>query len=322
MPNSDVTVVIPCYNAAPFVRETLESAVNQTHPPLEVIVVDDGSTDNSAAIGESFGPPVRVIRQHNQGESVARNRGMDEARGDWIGFLDADDIWKPEKLERQIKAAQGSDAVCVHTWYFDFGEWNGVPRVPRPQLDGQYGAYHVLVDEAVIPPTTALTRARLPVRFPTWTQYTEDVVFMAELRAHGDFIFVNEPLAGYRRHKANQSSKLGIEVKWHETIERYLQSSPRIDKDTSEAVRQRWLARLCRDVWRAKENRNWDLYWTLRDHLNNFRGYDNVDLILNNRIYPRWTYTLKDTTDALFLGGYCPRSNGVGSATDKMKHRV
>ena len=96
-----VTVVIPCFNAARFLRETLESALNQSHAPIEVLVIDDGSTDQSAAIAASYGPPVRVISQTNQGESVARNRGIEEARGSWIAFLDADDIWLPEKLERQ-----------------------------------------------------------------------------------------------------------------------------------------------------------------------------------------------------------------------------
>ncbi len=98
-----VSVVIPCYNGAPFLRETLDSVLAQTHAPLEVIVVDDGSTDASAAIAESYGPPVRVIRQQNQGESVAQNRGIDESQGRWIAFLDSDDVWKPTKLERQIQ---------------------------------------------------------------------------------------------------------------------------------------------------------------------------------------------------------------------------
>ena len=88
-----VSVVIPCYNAAPWLRETIESVLAQTHPVLEVIVVDDGSTDQSAEIAESFGPCVRVVRQSNQGESIARNNGIDLARGDWIAFIDADDIW-------------------------------------------------------------------------------------------------------------------------------------------------------------------------------------------------------------------------------------
>ena len=96
--SQSVTVIIPCYNGAAYLREAIDSALDQTHPPLEVIVIDDGSTDDSAAIAESYGPPVCVIRQENQGESVARNRGIDEAKGDWVAFLDADDLWKPTKL--------------------------------------------------------------------------------------------------------------------------------------------------------------------------------------------------------------------------------
>src|SRR5262249_59293001 len=96
-----ISVVIPCYNGARFLRETLASVLAQTLPPLEVLVIDDGSTDDSGAVAESFGPPVRVIRQPNQGESVARNRGIEEAKGEWVGFLDADDLWNPDKLERQ-----------------------------------------------------------------------------------------------------------------------------------------------------------------------------------------------------------------------------
>ncbi len=73
--NRLVSIIIPCYNGAPFLRDALDSALRQTVPPSEVILVDDGSTDDSAAIAEAYGPPVRVIRQDNQGESVARNAG-------------------------------------------------------------------------------------------------------------------------------------------------------------------------------------------------------------------------------------------------------
>ena len=117
--NPSVTVVIPCFNAAPFLRATLESALNQSHAPCEVLVIDDGSTDQSAAIAASYGPPVRVISQANQGESVARNRGIEEARGSWIAFLDSDDLWMPEKLERQLTAAQPGVA-CIHTNFRPF----------------------------------------------------------------------------------------------------------------------------------------------------------------------------------------------------------
>ncbi|HET9372772.1 MAG TPA: glycosyltransferase family A protein [Vicinamibacterales bacterium] len=109
-----VSIVMACYNGERFLAETLRSAIAQTKPPLEILVVDDGSTDGSAAIGESFGAPVRVIRQVNQGEAVARNRGIAEAKGTHILFLDADDLLAPESLER-LAAAVGSspDAVSV-----------------------------------------------------------------------------------------------------------------------------------------------------------------------------------------------------------------
>lgn len=117
-----VSVIIPCYNGAVYLRETLQSAANQTQPPLEVIVVDDGSTDDSAAIAESFGPPVRVLRQANQGESVARNAGIAAAQGEYLLFLDADDLLEPDALERLAQAVDdvpGGVALMGACWFDD-----------------------------------------------------------------------------------------------------------------------------------------------------------------------------------------------------------
>jgi len=98
----EVSVIIPAYNAERYLRETLESVLAQTYRDFEVIVVDDGSTDRTGAIAAGFGPPVRCIRQANAGPSPARNRGIREARGALIAFLDADDLWLPEKLAEQV----------------------------------------------------------------------------------------------------------------------------------------------------------------------------------------------------------------------------
>lgn len=109
-----ISVITPCYNGARYLADTLRSALAQTSPPAEIIVIDDGSTDDSATIAESFGPPIRVIRQANRGESVARNRGIAEARGTHVLFLDADDLLGPEALERLTAAVAGrSDAVAI-----------------------------------------------------------------------------------------------------------------------------------------------------------------------------------------------------------------
>lgn len=95
-----ISVVIPLYNKEKSIAQTLECVLNQTYKDFEVIVVDDGSKDNSAAIVEAFNDErIRLVRQKNGGVSAARNRGTAEARGEYVAFLDADDAWKQNHLE-------------------------------------------------------------------------------------------------------------------------------------------------------------------------------------------------------------------------------
>jgi glycosyltransferase involved in cell wall biosynthesis len=96
-----ISVVIPAYNSAKFISRTIESVLAQTRRPDEIIVVDDGSTDNTAEVIKKFGSDVRYIYQENAGPSVARNRGVEAANCEWIAFLDADDEWLCEMLNRQ-----------------------------------------------------------------------------------------------------------------------------------------------------------------------------------------------------------------------------
>ena len=100
-----ISVVVPCFNGIAHVGAALRSVLDQRWPNLEVIVVDDGSTDGSAASIRSGFPSVIVIEQVNQGVAAARNRGIAEARGEWVAFLDADDIWLPGKLMAQMEVA-------------------------------------------------------------------------------------------------------------------------------------------------------------------------------------------------------------------------
>ena len=104
MNNPFFTVVIPLYNKEKYIKRTLDSILNQTFTDYEIIIVDDGSKDQSCKIVESIiDPRIRLIRQDNGGPSKARNRGIKEAKGQFIAFLDADDEWLPEKLEKQYK---------------------------------------------------------------------------------------------------------------------------------------------------------------------------------------------------------------------------
>ena len=97
-----VSVVIPSYNCELYIAETINSVLNQSHKNIELIVVDDGSTDRTREIVASFGPQVRLIAQTNSGRCAARNLGIREAVGEYICLLDHDDYWFPDKLERQL----------------------------------------------------------------------------------------------------------------------------------------------------------------------------------------------------------------------------
>ncbi|MGH9866840.1 MAG: glycosyltransferase family 2 protein [Candidatus Polarisedimenticolia bacterium] len=111
-----VSVVIPAHDAERFLAGTIESALGQTLRPLEVLVVDDGSRDATGKVASSFRPPVRVLQGEGRGVSAARNLGMAAARGEWIAWLDHDDLWEPDKLERQARmVTEDSDAVMVFT---------------------------------------------------------------------------------------------------------------------------------------------------------------------------------------------------------------
>lgn len=100
---SEVTVVIPAYKAESTIERAIRSVLNQTIKPCEILVVDDGSPDASFDIASRFGSPVRVLKKPNGGSSSARNFGIENASSEWIAFLDSDDTWKPQRLERQLQ---------------------------------------------------------------------------------------------------------------------------------------------------------------------------------------------------------------------------
>jgi glycosyltransferase involved in cell wall biosynthesis len=114
MIQGEISVIIPAYNRESLIGPTLESLLGQTKPAMEIIVVDDGSTDDTAGVASSFGPVVRVIHQKNQGPAAARNNGFRQSRGDFIHFFDSDDIAVPNKHEIQLKMLVDNDADIAY----------------------------------------------------------------------------------------------------------------------------------------------------------------------------------------------------------------
>ncbi|MDG2383309.1 MAG: glycosyltransferase family A protein [Pirellulaceae bacterium] len=113
MNSTDVSIIVPVYNGADYVRDAIESILAQSHTAHEIIVIDDGSTDSTGAIVSKFEGVVRYLRQDNHGAPAARNRGITEASCEWVGFLDADDLYRPHKLEIQLRRFRTHPSVDV-----------------------------------------------------------------------------------------------------------------------------------------------------------------------------------------------------------------
>jgi glycosyltransferase involved in cell wall biosynthesis len=307
-----VSVVIPCYNGERFLEETLISAVGQTHRPLEVIVVDDGSKDASAKLAQSFGPPVRVIRQPNEGESVARNRGVNEAAGDWIAFLDADDAWMPEKTARQLAALGPGDVACVSNVRF-FGEANyDAPKWTLPPE--QMCSIEYVCELNAFIPSTLIVRRDINARFPDWTKYGEDYVFTLEVCRRGTVAFVDEPLTRYRIHAKGQSSHPATLVRQDRTIRRWLADNEAdLGVARVAAIRRRQLELLVERARTARHARKLEAVANVREYLKELAGTDrNVDIFLQEPLYPSFVYKMVDMLDASPFGRFLargPRSN-------------
>lgn len=108
-----ISVILPVYNGAAHIAEAIDSVLAQQHRPLEILVVDDGSADESAVIAAGYGEPVRCFRQDNRGPAAARNLGLSMARGSLIAFIDADDVWSPDKLHWQLSLLTTTPSVMV-----------------------------------------------------------------------------------------------------------------------------------------------------------------------------------------------------------------
>jgi glycosyltransferase involved in cell wall biosynthesis len=108
-----ISCIVPVYNGETYLGEAIESILRQSYRPIEIIIADDGSTDGTATVAGRYGKQIRYLRQANAGPAAARNLGLSAAAGEFVGFLDADDLWHPEKLARQMACLQDALDYCV-----------------------------------------------------------------------------------------------------------------------------------------------------------------------------------------------------------------
>jgi glycosyltransferase involved in cell wall biosynthesis len=136
-----VSCILAVYNGQQYLAEALQSLRVQSRPMDEIIVIDDGSTDDTAEIAERFGPPVRCIRQKNAGQSAARNHGVRISHGDLLSFLDCDDLIHPQKIERQLKRiAEVPQLMLIDAYAQNF--WSPEVSEEQRQLDGWQSLTH------------------------------------------------------------------------------------------------------------------------------------------------------------------------------------
>jgi glycosyltransferase involved in cell wall biosynthesis len=220
--NPLVSVVIPTYNRAELVCQAIANVFEQTYSNLELIVVDDGSTDETQSRLRQFGSQIRVITQANAGAAVARNRGIEAARGEIIAFQDSDDLWKPTKLEKQIallehfgpsipcclcnvlmRVVNGRDFTAFdHSLIFprdEAGLWLNVPDVLATRF--------VLFNQAV-----AIRRKPLEKLggFNEQLKYLEDYDLPLRLALEGPWAFIREPLVIYREGTPGSFSQAAL----------------------------------------------------------------------------------------------------------------
>lgn len=144
---ASVSVIVPTYNRAPWIGATLRSILGQSVQPSEIIVVDDGSSDDTESVCATFGPQVRFVRQANGGVSRARNHGASLATGTWLAFVDSDDLWRPEKLRLQLAALDATDG----SWCISGADTVDFDGNAVPGREGFSGIFSVFREEKLNP---------------------------------------------------------------------------------------------------------------------------------------------------------------------------
>jgi glycosyltransferase involved in cell wall biosynthesis len=205
-----ISVVIAAYNCGPFITESLDSVLSQTYQADEIIVVDDGSTDDTAARVASYGSAVSFLRQANQGAAAARNAGLRVATGDFIAVLDADDVCHPERLERQVTLLAETSAIASFTGHWVFNETGMTGQFGTNSVAAEATAMEHLAEVLVLHATLMFDRRRAAdLNYPA-LDVAEDVVFAAMLRTRGAFTLCNLPLYGYRRRHGQATQRYGF----------------------------------------------------------------------------------------------------------------
>ncbi|WP_254565640.1 glycosyltransferase family A protein [Oscillatoria sp. HE19RPO] len=208
-----ISIIIPAYNAEKTIIETWESIQNQTYYDWEVIAVDDGSTDNTLTVLKTIDDPrLKVFSYPNAGVSIARNRGLAEATGDYIAFLDADDLWTPDKLELQLAALESNpQAGVAYSWVIFFNSERNTQAPGHPH-DFEGNVYPALLLNNFLANGSNPLVSRKAVEsvgdFDPTFPHCADWDYYLRLAAQWPFVLVPQHQVLYRQSVGSMTSKI------------------------------------------------------------------------------------------------------------------
>jgi glycosyltransferase involved in cell wall biosynthesis len=237
-----VSVIMPCFNGESFVAAAIESVLAQSYSDIELVIVDDGSTDRSLDIIRRYGDAVRIFTQTNQGPSAARNRSIREATGEYIAYLDADDYWEPHFAESMVAALTNSNAVLAYCGWQNVtpNDKSPPPFVP-PDYENEGKRVALLSDAALWPIHATLTRRNALLEIGGFNEdlpVCEDYDLWLRLTFNKPVVRVEQVLSYYRHHKSlNASDKRGRDAEYIRMIKKmFIEQNPALVEDLPAAV--------------------------------------------------------------------------------------
>jgi glycosyltransferase involved in cell wall biosynthesis len=217
------SVIIPAYNAAPWIAEAIRSVLNQDFPELELIVVNDGSTDETEEIASAFGDRIRIVTKPNGGSASARNAGLRVARGEYIAFLDGDDLWTRDKLRLQMNFLKRNSLRWVYCDGYSFQDGTGEMLSRFGDLWTFHRGHileHLYVHNFIPSGSPVISRSIFEELggFDERVRFAEDWEMWLRIAAAYPTDFVQKPLFLYRLHGANSTRDENILSALHQRV--------------------------------------------------------------------------------------------------------
>ncbi len=322
MNKPSVSVVIPTFNRSSYLKEALESVFAQTYTDYEIIVVDDGSTDNTPEVINSYLGSIRYIRwEKNKGPSAARNYGAKESRGTFIAFLDSDDLWEPQALEKAIPVFESNSEIGLVAFTMRFLNANDSLEAPMQSIDERM-PYYLFSTESLLHKDWG--KVGMPVirreciervgGFDETLLIGEDIELWLRISLYYKAALLHEPLYVYRMHERKLTGNtLLLRYYTLQTVKKFISSHPAFAKQHSWSVKRALSGRYAHlakhlllhpeDIPQSPISLRKAIFSAIRYHPYRLKGYRYAFFaILGSKAYIRW-HQLRKTLRRRFISG-------------------